>query len=83
MTEMIVTHPADAGRIAKFEPEALRLQAELRAIESLANGNCCRVCGEERPLSFEHTPSRSAGNRAPAIQYSVDEATALSSGVIT
>ena len=32
----------------------------------------CAVCGEVRPLTFEHLPARSLGNRGPGIAFTGD-----------
>src|SRR5262249_41293066 len=32
----------------------------------------CALCGESRPLTFEHLPPRSTGNTGPGISFSAD-----------
>jgi len=80
--EIVVCNPQDRGQIDRCESERLRLQSELRAIEQLSSDACCRVCGVEASLTFEHTPSRKAGNSSPIIRYSVNEARALEQGTL-
>src|SRR5438270_5182070 len=73
----------DAATLERVSPEAARLQAEFSAIEALGDGRGCRICGVVAPLTVEHTPSKSAGNRGQMIVGTIDDTLTAESGQVT
>lgn len=65
----------------QLEPEAIRLQAELDAVECLGHEQTCRICGAPE-LTEEHSPSKRAGNPQRIIGGSVDYDRTVASGEV-
>ena len=82
MAEIWVTKPGEEAKLPAVQTEAARLQPELQRIQSLSDELSCKLCGDHRPLTREHAPSKKSGNQGPMRSKRIDYQESVGSGFI-